>query len=83
MIKRATNTQLKKTAQAAIRSFTGTEPKLSTITLLEASGDRTYILFRVCDIEYRFTSYLFSDNSVWVGDGTVERLGRWTRNGLV
>lgn len=80
-----TMTDIKRTAQAAIRSYTGTEPKLSTITLLEASDDRTYILFRVCDIEYRFSSYICDrrTDSIWVGDGTIERLGRRTKYGLV
>lgn len=88
---RYTKTEIKKTAQAAVRSYTGTEPKLSTITLLEASDDRTYILFRVCDIEYRFDSYIcdrYTDSTgyhecVWVGDGTIERLGRRTKHGLL
>lgn len=84
-----TKTDIKKTAQAAIRAFTGMEPKLSQITLLEASDDRTYILFRVSDIEYSFNSYIcdhFTDKygeheCVWVGDGTVERIGRRTFSG--
>ena len=89
-MKHYTNTEIKRTAQAAVRAYTGVEPKLSQITLLEASDDRTYILFRVCDIEYRFNSYIcdrYSDKygdheCIWVGDGTVERLGRRTANGL-
>lgn len=89
-MKTYTKTEIKRTAQAAIRSFTGLKPKLNQITLLECSDDRTYILFRVVDIEYRFKSYVFmpftDDNGeriepVWVGDGTIERLGRRTRNG--
>ena len=89
-MKTYTKTEIKRTAQAAIRSFTGIEPKLSQITLLECSDDRTYILFRVTDVEYRFTSYVFrpftDENGkrvepIWVGDGTVERLGRRTRAG--
>jgi len=84
--------EIKKTARAAVTAYCGAEPKLYSITLLEASDDRTYILFRVYDIEYRFTSYIcdrFTDANgeevecVWVGDGTLERLGRRTKRGLV
>lgn len=89
-MKHYTKTEIKRTAQVAISNFTGMEPKLSDITLLESSDDRTYILFRVRDIEYRFTSYVFDTwtndkgeqiQSIWAGDGTIERLGRRTRNG--
>lgn len=77
--------EIKKTAAAAFEFFTGARPKFSDIHLLEASDDRTYILFRVRDIEYSFTSYIcerFTDaagneiESIWCGDGTLERLGR-------
>ena len=85
-----TKTEIKRTAQAAIYAFTGMEPKLSQLTLLEASDDRTHILFRVNDIEYSFNSYIFGRfigadgkecESIWCGDGTVERLGRRTSKG--
>lgn len=83
-MKTYTNTEIKRTAKAAIESFTGCTTKLSDITLLEASCDRTYILFKVKNIEYRFTSYKETINfsngktieSVWCGDGTIERIGR-------
>lgn len=68
-----TNTDIKKTAQAALRSEYGFSPSLKDITLLEASGDRTYILFRVAGHEYSFNSYKFHDGSVWVGSGTIEK----------
>ena len=84
-----TNTEIKRTAQSAFHFFCGVEPKLSQITLLEASDDRTYILFRIADIEYRFESYIcerYTDQNgdhecVWCGDGTVERLGRRRADG--
>ena len=63
--------ELKKTAQVALKSEYGFAPALSAIRLLEAADDRTYILFRVGDTEYRFDSYLFHDGSVWCGRGTI------------
>lgn len=48
-------TKIKKIAQAAFRSEFGVEPKLKDIHLLEASGDRLYILFGIGKHEYRFT----------------------------
>jgi len=65
---------IKKTAQAALESEYGFKPALDKITLLEASDDRTYILFLVRNHEYRFESYRLSDGSVWVGHGTIEKL---------
>ena len=65
---------IKKTAQAALDSEYGFKPALDKITLLEASDDRTYILFRVRNHEYRFDSYRFADGSVWCGSGTIEKL---------
>lgn len=64
---------IKKTAQAALESEYGFKPALDKIVLLEASDDRTYILFRVGRHEYRFESYKWSDGSVWVGEGTIEK----------
>ena len=69
-----TNTEIKKTAQASLKSEFGFAPILKDITLLEASGDRTHILFRVGVHEYSFNSYNFQDGSVWVGSGTLEKL---------
>ena len=68
------NIDMKKTAQAALDSEYGFKPSLDKIILLEAAGDRTYILFRVGKHQYRFDSYLWPDGSVWVGTGTVEKL---------
>lgn len=70
-MKNATNTALKRTAQKAIASEFGMEPKLKDIVLLEASGDRTYILFKIGKHEYSFDSYTYADGSVWVGPGTI------------
>lgn len=67
-------TKLKKTAQAALESEYGFKPALNDIVLLEGSDDRTYILFSVKNHEYRFDSYKWSDGSVWVGNGTIEKL---------
>ena len=86
-----TKTDIKRTAQTALYNYIGIEPKLSQITLLESSDDRTYILFRIAGIEYRFFSYIcdrYTDERgyhecVWCGDGTVERLGRRMSNGLL
>ncbi|MFQ8581098.1 MAG: hypothetical protein ACLSA6_00450 [Holdemania massiliensis] len=64
-------TKIKKIAQAAFRSEFGVEPKLKDIHLLEASGDRLYILFGIGKHEYRFNSYAGPMGSVWVGDGTL------------
>lgn len=68
-----TNTEIKKTAQVALKSEYGFAPALKDITLLEASGDRTRILFRVAGHEYSFNSYNFIDGSVWCGSGTIEK----------
>lgn len=86
------NYEIRRTAMAAFEFYTGARPKPSEITLLEASDDRTYILFRVRDIEYRFTSYIcdrYTDSigdyheCVWAGDGTLERLGRRSGETLI
>lgn len=69
-----TKDKIKKTAQAALRSEYGFKPSLNDIVLLEASDDRTHILFRVKGHEYRFTSYLFNDGSIWCGNGTIEKI---------
>ena len=65
---------IKKTAQAALESEYGFKPALANIVLLEASDDRTYILFKVRQHTYRFDSYAWDDGSVWVGSGTIEKL---------
>lgn len=65
--------ELRKTAQLALESEYGFKPALNEIVLLEASDDRTYILFEVRGHEYSFNSYLFIDGSVWCGSGTITK----------
>ena len=69
-----TKANLKKIAQAALNSEYGFAPAISNITLLEASGDGTYILFSVKEKEYRFNSHMFLDGSVWAGEGTITKV---------
>lgn len=71
---------IKETAQYALKSEYGFAPALHDIQLLEASSDRTYILFRVGQWEYEFSSYIFSGSSVWAGPGHVRKTARfvWT-----
>ena len=68
-----TNTDIKKTAQAALKSEYGFKPRLKEIILQEVSFDRTYIRFRVGIHEYSFNSYRLPDGSVRVGSGTLEK----------
>lgn len=70
-----TKMNMKKTAQAALKSEYGFQPSLEKIILLEGCDDRTYIRFRVGIHEYTFNSYTFADGSVWVGHGTIEKVG--------
>lgn len=53
-----TNKELKKLAQAALKNEYGFQPILKEITLLEANGDGTYILFEVDGHEYRLYTAL-------------------------
>lgn len=74
MTAREVRTNLKRTAQAALKSEYGFNPSLDSIILLEGCDDRTYIRFRVGVHEYAFNSYKFEDGSVWVGSGTIEKV---------
>lgn len=73
-----TNTELKRTAQGALKSEYGFAPALKDITLLEADRDGTYILFRVgSSKEYRFSSYIShigGMETIWIGKGTIEKI---------
>lgn len=69
-----TKTTLKKIAQTALESEFGFAPAISNITLLEANGEGTYILFSVKGKDYRFESRLLLDKTIWVGKGTIERV---------
>lgn len=51
-----TNKDLKLICSQAIRNDFGMIPKQTEITLLEASGDGCYILFRINETEYRFAA---------------------------
>ena len=67
------NKIIKETAQEALDCEYGFKPALKDITLLEASDDRTYILFEIKGRQYRFSSYKFSNGAVWVGPGPIEK----------
>lgn len=49
-----TKMALKRTAQFALMGEYGFAPNLTEITLLEATSDRTYVLFEVHGHEYSF-----------------------------
>ena len=68
-----TYTNIKKTAQAALKSEYGFAPCLKNIVIQEASFDGTYIRFRVGIHMYRFNSYRLPDGSVRVGTGALEK----------
>lgn len=81
-MKKWTKTDLKKTAQKALKEEYGFAPALNDIVLLEASGDRTYIYFSVRQNKYTFRSsidiYGTDENgeqieSLWIGKGTIEK----------
>lgn len=72
-----TKAELLSIVVTALESEYGFKPKKSDITLLESSGDGTYILFRVRHKEYRFDSYIshIGDmESLWCGSGTIEKI---------
>jgi hypothetical protein len=78
-----TTSELKEIVVTALKDEYGFAPKKSEITLLESSGDGTYILFRVRNIEYSFDSYHMEGwtvvpgyTPVWCGEGTITRKGR-------
>lgn len=75
-MKEKTNRELKHIAVTALQSEYGFSPKPSDIILLEASGDGTYILFRVAEHEYRFDSYIshcVDMETIWCGHGTITK----------
>ena len=74
MTAREIRTNMKRTAQLALKSEYGFNPSLESIILLEGCDDRTYIRFRVGVHEYAFNSYKFEDGRVWVGSGTIEKV---------
>lgn len=81
-MKNWTKKDMKITAQKALEAEYGFAPAISKIILLEASGDRTYIYFRVRDQRYTFRStidvYGVDESgepleAIWVGRGTLEK----------
>ena len=71
-----TKKELKEIVQRALENKYGFKPSQKDITLLESSGDGTYIYFKV-NKEYQFNSYIntYGDmKTVWVGDGTITKL---------
>lgn len=80
-----TKKDFKSTVQEALKIEYGFAPPLSEIKLLETYSDRTYIMFSVRGHEYQFRSYIANTGinertgepfeSVWVGEGTIERYG--------
>lgn len=69
-----TKSELKEIAKRALKAEFGfTVSTLKEITLLEADGDGTYILFSVNGNEYKFKSYVMGENGRWVGKGTITR----------
>lgn len=72
-----TKKDLKEIAQRALENKYGFKPSQKDITLLESSGDGTYIYFKVNNKEYQFNSYIktYGDiKAIWVGDGTITKL---------
>ena len=73
-----TKRDLKEIVVAALDSEYGFAPCRNQVTLLEASGDGTKILFSVRGRQYRFSSYRMTSpglqGTIWVGSGTVERV---------
>lgn len=72
-----TKKELKEIAQGALKNEYGFKPSQKDITLLESSGDGTYIYFKVNNKEYRFDSYIKTYGgmkTIWVGAGTITKL---------
>lgn len=72
-----TNNELKRIAAAALENEFGYAPKVSSISLLEACEDGTYIRFTVNNRRvYAFNSTIDSFGAVWAGNGTIEKVER-------
>ena len=69
-----TNSQIKETCAIAWESNFGIRPKNKDIKIIDKKEDRTYILFSVGYHLYEFHSYIFHDNSLWCGNGTVKKV---------
>ena len=68
-----TKVELRKIAQAALKSEYGFAPALNKITLLETNW-LNYILFEVGDNNYKFHGRVLSDGTIWVGKGTITKM---------
>jgi hypothetical protein len=72
-----TKKELKEIVQVALENEYGFKPFQKDITLLESSGDGTYIYFKVNNNVYQFLSYITTCGdmkTVWVGEGTITKL---------
>ena len=77
-MKEKTKAELRTIVQTALRSEYGFSPAKNSITLLESSGDGTYILFSVNGKQYSFcshVSHIGGMESIWCGCGTIEKIG--------
>ena len=75
-----TNSQLKETCAIAWESNFGIRPKNKDIQIIDKNDNRTYIIFTVGNHLYKFYSYTFHDDSIWCGNGTVEKIDEWYKN---
>ncbi len=64
--------QIKDTVIEALKVEYGFAPHKKDIILLEASYDRTYIMFEVRSKQYQFNSY-DTGFGIWCGEGTISR----------
>lgn len=71
-----TKNEFKTIAQEALKSEYGFAPAKNQITLLEADGNGTYIMFEVNGKVYQFNSHICTYGgmrTVFVGAGTISR----------
>lgn len=74
--------QCKEIAREALEYEYGFAPYLKNIQLMETNDTGTYIAFMVNGRYYRFDSRIViigGTRTVWVGDGTIERLPEYDR----
>jgi hypothetical protein len=65
------NTELKKIAANAFEAEYGVRPELKKITLLESSGDGSYVMFAIGKREYSFNNGQFTD---WHYDAIINEV---------
>ena len=73
MSKKLSTRDYKNTVKVALEGNYGFSAKSSDIKIHYGNEYRTLIIFSIRGIIYRFKSYIFHDNSVWCGDGTIEK----------